>query len=282
MKTATTKQYADNGLKITANTALPANLSASAVQQGAKTTHTLSADEVAAMKAAQEKADAERRRQYEVVTIPRSTDAYARFISAFNSAKIEKCGKWWDKGSLCYRYGRAVHAYWNSSDHRTDLSYFINTYITGGQSYSTTGNGYYRYLYNKQGSATAAQTRLVNWLSFFRSSYEQFRNLPEFSMNPDGEKRYIYDDTNKLCICVSIPYSATKTADYYGVRQERRSMDIAYDEVNKALDELQNGTPDTGNDKSAAEKPHSRTWIYIAAGILGFAVILKLIKKRKK
>lgn len=282
MKTATTKQYADGGLKVTANTALPANLSASAVQQGAKTTYTLSADEVAAMKAAQEKAEAEKRRQYEVVTIPRSTDAYARFISAFNSAKVVKDYKYWDSDIHWYRYGCRVHVYWNSADHRTDLSYFINTYITGGQSYAGTGNGRYYYLPNKQSAATAGQTRLVNWLRFFRSSYEQFRNMPEFSMNPDGERRYIYDDQHKLCICVSIPYSATKTADYYGVRQERRSMDIANDEVNKALDGLQNGTPDTGNDKSAAEKPHSRTWIYIAAAVLGIAIVLKIIKKRKK
>ena len=216
-----------------------------------------------------------------MVTISRNTDAYARFISAFNSAKVVKDYTYRNSKELFTRYGCRVHVYWNSADHRTDLSYFINTYITGGQSYSGTASGRYYYLNAKQNAATAAQTRLVNWLSFFRSSYEQFRNMPEFSMNPDGEKRYIYDDQHKLCICVSIPYSAAKTADYYGVRQERRVLDIANDEIDGAIDELQNGAPDTGNDKSAAE-PHSRTLLYIAAAVLGMAIVLKLIKKRKK
>ena len=214
--------------------------------------------------------------QYDSVTLERGTDAYAKFISAYNSAKIEKCGKYWDKGSLCFRYGRAVHAYWNASDHRTDLSYFINSYITGGQSYSATGNGYYRYLYNKQGSATAEQNRMLKWLQFFRDSYERFRTMPTFSITPGGEYLYIFDDTNKLCIRVHIPYNANKKQEYYDEKNEDTTIDKGQQQAEELIDKLGADT-----DTTATLADDTQTYVLIAAAIIGLAVILKIIKKHK-
>jgi hypothetical protein len=221
--------------------------------------------------------DAAKASGYETVTISRDSSAYGKFISAYNSAKIEKCGKYWDKSSHCYRYGRAVRVYWNSKDHRTDLSYWINNHITGGQSYDSTGNGYYQYLYNKQGSATAKQNRLLNWLDFFRSSYEQFRTMPTFSATPGGEYLYIFDDTNKLCIRVLIPYNANKKEEYYDEKNEDYTIDLGQQVAEDQLNKL--GT-DTGT--PAASPDDTQTYVLIAAAIIGLAVILKIIKKHKK
>lgn len=215
---------------------------------------------------------------YTVKTISRNGSAYANFISAFKKAENVKDYKWWDKSSFCYRYGRRVRVYWNSADHRTDLSYFINTYITGGQSYDGTGNGYYTYLTNKQSGATADQTNLIKWLNFFRNSYETFRNLPTWSPDTAGERRYITNDEYKMAICVEIPYDANKKQQQKEVEQEDRTLGIANKQVDAGLDELEKG----GSDKNAdSAKSDNRNWLYIAAGILGFAVILKLIKKHK-
>ena len=270
MKTAT-KHYAEGYLTVSnaASQPVAASLTAAAAK-AASGTYTFSADEAARMKKAQAEAEAQKLKQYEVVTIGRGSDAYAKFVAAFNSAvRTTRSG-----GNTYAKVN------WNSSKNRTDLSYFVNTYITKGQSWDATGSGCYYYLKHSSGY-TDAQLRLVRWANFWRDSYEWFRNLPEFSMNPDGEKLYRYNDTYKLAICVDIPYNANKTGEYFDVRQERRSMDIANDYANSVLDQYAEGDTDSSDKTAADTGQSSNTWLYIAAGILAVAVVLKIIKKKK-
>lgn len=230
----------------------------------ASSTYTFSDKEKTELARNRNQQDADIVKKYDTVTIERTTDAYAKFISNLNQAEVNRYKSWGNTYD-------SVRVYWNSSNHRTDLSYFINTYITQGRSYDSTGNGYYLY-YDKEAKATCQ--KLVEWINFFRNSYEQFRNLPEFSMSPDGEFRYIINEAGSRCIRVHIPFSAEKKSNYYDIRIEDTSIEETFNQSKLMLEEFK-------SDKPQENKTGTKKYV-IAAAVIGLALVLKIIKKRKK
>jgi len=206
---------------------------------------------------------------YDIRTISRLDGSYARFIAAFKKAERHRY-KSWGKTYDC------VRVYWDDRGNRTDLSYFVKNFITKGRGYDSTGNGYYVF-YDKE--SKAACDAIVWWCNTFRNCYEWFKNLETWSPYTNGEKRYQSWSDVKRGICVYIPYDANKKRTQKDIEQEDRLNDMVDGQIESGLDELEKG----GSDKNAADsaKSDNRNWLYIAAGILGFAVILKLIKKRK-
>ncbi len=203
---------------------------------------------------------------YDIRTISRDSSAYANFISAYKKA---------------LRTNDCVKVYWNNKNRRTDLSYWINTHITSGRSWDRARNGYYTYL---EGSSANSKKNLVQWLDFFRDSYEWFRNLDGWTVDTNGEKRYRLDKNHNLAICVNIPYDPNKYAAQRNTEQEHKAMEYGLDETDKLLDNVINGGSD-GKKKQQETGTNNgddgKTLFYIALGVFCFVLLVKLKRSKK-